>query len=206
MRELVIARELVQDLGLQVADFSKYDGAYDTVQATPAELAEHLFRKYKPKPPLTLSQKIFRISREAGAVKRKGVAENNGNEYRPLYAYAQVEDVLSVMQPLLNKYKLIVTGSVVRDPVTHVIRGGIATTELSVEWTLEDTESGESKTWRIPGSGSDENGKGSYRSLTGSRKYFYVIVFNLKFGDEPEEVTTKPSKQSEETASLGNHG
>lgn len=132
MRELVIARELVQDLGLQVADFSKYDGAYDTVQVTPAELTQHLFRKYKPKPRLTLSQKVFRITREAGAVERKGIGENNGNESRPLYAYAKIEDVLAVVQPLLNKYKLTATGSVVRDPVTHVIRGGLATTELTV--------------------------------------------------------------------------
>lgn len=122
---------------------------------------------------LNLSQKIFRISREAAAIQ---------------YAYARVEDVLTVVHPLLVKYKLIATGQVTKDVVTHVIRGGAATTELSVEWTLEDTTTGESRTWRIPGSGSDENGKGSYRSLTGSRKYFYVIVFNLKFGDEPEEL------------------
>lgn len=138
----------------------------------------------------TLAQKIFRITREAGAVERRGVAENNGNESKPLYAYAKIEDVLSVVQPLLNKYKLIATGSLVSGPVTHVIRGGVATTELTVEWSLQDSETGETKTWRIPGSGYDDNGKGSYRSLTGSRKYFYVIVFNLKFGDEPEEVTS----------------
>lgn len=135
-----------------------------------------------------LSQKIFKISREAGAVERKGVAENNCNESKPLYAYPRIEDVLEVVQPLLNKYKLIATGSVVREPVTHVVRGGAATTEMLVEWTLEDSDTGESRTWRIPGSGSDEQGKGSYRALTGSRKYFYVIAFNLKFGDEPEEV------------------
>lgn len=136
----------------------------------------------------SLAQKIFRISREGGIVERKGLGVPENLE-KPLYTYVKVEDVLDVVQPLLNKYKLIVTGSVVREPVTHVVRGGVATTEMLVEWTLEDSETGESRTWRIPGSGSDENGKGSYRSLTGSRKYFYVIVFNLKFGDEPEEVS-----------------
>jgi hypothetical protein len=136
---------------------------------------------------LTLSEKIFRISREAGVIQRKGVGES-GNQLQPLYGYVRVEDLLDVMQPLLNKYKLIVHGQVTKEVVTHVIRGGVATTEMSVEWTLEDSESKESRTWRIPGSGSDEQGKGSYRSLTGSRKYFYVIVFNLQFGDEPEEV------------------
>jgi ERF superfamily len=137
---------------------------------------------------LSLSQKVFRITREAAVVERKGVGENNGNDSRPLYAYPRIEDVLTVMQPLLNKYRLIATGSVIKDPVTHVVRGGVATTEMLVEWTLEDSDSGETRIWRIPGSGSDEQSKGSYRSLTGSRKYFYVIVFNLKFGDEPEEV------------------
>lgn len=144
----------------------------------------------------SLSQKIFRISSEADLVKRNGVGENNGNESRPLYAYPRIEDVLAVVQPLLNKYKLIATGSVVKEPVTHVIRGGAATTEMLVEWTLEDSDTKESRTWRIPGSGSDEQGKGSYRSLTGSRKYFYVIVFNLKFGDEPEEVQRAASSES----------
>jgi hypothetical protein len=155
-----------------------------------------------PKKQLRLSQKIFRITREAAAVERKGVADNIGNEMRPLYAYPRIEDVLGVVQPLMKKYRLISTGSVIRDPVTHVVRGGVATTELTVEWTLEDSDSGEQRTWRIPGSGSDEQGKGSYRSLTGSRKYFYVIVFNLKFGDEPEEVqrATKPEARPDANA------
>lgn len=151
-----------------------------------------------PTPKLTLSEKIFRITQACATIQRNGIGESSNPE-KPLFAYVKIEDVLAVVNPLLKRYKLILTGNVAKEPVTHVGKAW-ATTEALVDWTLEDTENGvtvvgentkyvtESRTWRVPGCGSDDQGKGIYKALTGSRKYALVLIFNLKFGDEPEEV------------------
>ena len=146
---------------------------------------------------LTLSEKIFRITQACSAIPRNGVGESNEAD-KPLYSYVKIEDVLGMVNPLLKRYKLILTGQVVKEPMTHVGKQW-ATTEVLVDWTLQhaegyDTatlvEAMESRTWRIPGCGSDDQGKGTYKALTGSRKYACVFIFNLQFGDEPE--ATKP--------------
>jgi len=151
---------------------------------------------------LTLSEKIFRITQACSAIKRNGVGHSSNPE-RLLYAYVEIVDVLAMVNPLLKRHKLILTGQVVKEPVTHVGKLG-AITEVLVDWTLEDTEDNgledvmmqpgmiirgrESRTWRVPGCGSDESGKAVYKAVTGSRKYAMVLIFNLQFGDEPEEV------------------
>ena len=137
---------------------------------------------------LTLSEKIFRITRECKTIKRTGVGYNVDVNMDPhAYVYPKIEDLLEAVGPLLDKYKLILTGQVAKDPMTHISKG-FATTELSVDWKLTDIESKEFEVFRIPGSARDDEGKGTYKSLTGSRKYAYVFIFNLKFGDEPEEL------------------
>jgi hypothetical protein len=149
---------------------------------------------------LTLSEKIFRITQECSVIERNGVGHSN-DENRPLYAYPKIDDVLAVVNPLLKKYRLVLTGNVPKEPMTHVSKG-FATTECLVEWTLTNlhrkaASTYESQTWRIPGSGSDDQGKGVYKAITGSRKYAMVLIFNLKFGDEPEEINGRPATPEE---------
>lgn len=151
---------------------------------------------------LTLSQKIAAITNACGEIARKGVG-NSTDPNKPLYPYVKIEDVLAVVNPLLKRYKLILTGQVAKEPLTHVGKTW-TTSEVLVDWTLEDVEPWfgeermlqpgdrinirEQRTWRVPGCGADGEGKGVYKAITGSRKYAMVLIFNLKFGDEPEEV------------------
>lgn len=138
---------------------------------------------------LSLAEKIFRITQACAEIKRNGVGESN-DPSRPLYSYVKIEDVLAVVNPLLKRYKLILTGQVAREPITHVGKLG-AITEVLVDWTLGNIENDyvtESRTWRVPGCGCDQSGKAVYKAITGSRKYAMVLIFNLQFGDEPEEV------------------
>jgi hypothetical protein len=152
---------------------------------------------------LTLSEKIFRITQACTTIKRNGVGESDEAD-KPLYSYVKIEDVLDAVNPLLKRYKLILTGNVVREPITHVGKL-FATTEVLVDWTLQhaegwDTatlgEAMEARTWRVPGAGVDSQGKGIYKAITGSRKYAMVLIFNLKFGDEPEEVQRAATNES----------
>lgn len=147
-----------------------------------------------PKKQLSLSEKIFRITQACSEIKRNGVGHSNNPE-RPLYAYVEIVDVLAMVNPLLKRYKLILTGNVAKEPITHVGKL-FATTEVLVDWMLTDTETKESVTFRVPGAGVDDQGKGIYKALTGSRKYACVFIFNLQFGDEPEE-TKSATKETE---------
>lgn len=165
----------------------------------PSQLHNHeLLKKVKVRKHLTLDEKIFRISREAKLIERNGVAENPPSDGKPYYWYARMEDVLDVMQPLLRKYKLLLTGNVPKEPITHVSKG-IAITEVMVEWTLTDLESSAdpvardmmynvARTYRVPGSGAgpDDQGNGVSKAITSSRKTAHILIFNLRVADEPE--------------------
>lgn len=180
---------------------------------------------------LSLSEKVFAITNACATIHRNGVGQSNDVD-KPLYSYVKIEDVLAVVNPLLKRYKLILTGNVAKEPITHVGKAW-ATTEALVDWTLEDTEESseevlkpgafihgdkltiggataitrckESRTWRVPGCGSDDQGKGIYKALTGSRKYALVLIFNLKFGDEPEGAV-KYEKANGSTSAGGDPG
>lgn len=148
---------------------------------------------------LTLSEKIFAIANACSTIQRNGIGESSNLE-KPLFAYAKIEDVLAVVNPLLKRHKLILTGNVAREPVTHVGKT-FASTEVLVDWLLTDVETNQNVTVRVPGAGVDDQGKGIYKALTGSRKYAMVMLFNLKFGDEPEEVR---HAQNESSPTAGN--
>jgi hypothetical protein len=141
-----------------------------------------------PKKQLTLDEKIFRISREAKLIERNGVAENPPSDGKPYYWYARMEDVLDVMQPLLRKYHLTLTGNVPKEPITHVSKG-IAITEVMVEWILRDLDTAfDLRMYRVPGSGAgpDDQGNGCSKAITSSRKTAHILIFNLRVADEPE--------------------
>src|SRR5437879_4217978 len=66
---------------------------------------------------LTLSEKVFAITNACSTIQRNGIGESSNLE-KPLFAYAKIEDVLAVVNPLLKRHKLILTGQVAREPVT----------------------------------------------------------------------------------------
>jgi hypothetical protein len=150
-------------------------------------------RKGNMKKQLSLSEKIFRISRECPTIPRNGVGEQ-ADPNKPLYPYVKIEDVLDAINPLLRKYKLILTGNVPKEPMMHVGKT-FATSEVLIDWTLVDVENNVSQTYRVPGAGCDDSGKGIFKAMTGSRKYACVLIFNLRFGDEPEQATAQTPKE-----------
>lgn len=168
---------------------------------------------HMPKKLLSLNEKIFRISKECPTIPRNGVGEQS-DPNKPLYAFVKIEDILEAVNPLLRKYKLILTGNVAKEPMMHIGKT-FATSEVMVEWTLTDLEAAAdsaardfnqyniNRVYRVPGAGCDDQGKGIYKAITGSRKYAMVLIFNLKFGDEPEEV--RNATRSEERPAGNNH-
>lgn len=128
---------------------------------------------------MNLAQKILEVNRAAAAVEKRGENEEDG------YRYVRVGDMLDVVEPLMQKQGLILTATV-STPITRTEtpRGSIV--DLSVYWTLEDVDTGQSRTYTIPGSGWGKDEKGTYKALTGSRKYAIAFIFALRVADEPE--------------------
>jgi len=128
--------------------------------------------------PKTLAQKIAEITATVEKVKRTGKNKDQG------YDYVTIEDVVDATRRLMAERHLVLTASLTKmERITHT-KGYIV--DVTFEWTLEDAETGEKKTWTIPGSGWDYNDKAVFKAMTGSRKYATIIIFNLPIGDNPE--------------------
>lgn len=153
---------------------------------------------------LNLAQKILAIQDAVGVVNKKGKfdsAMGGGN-------YLRIEDAVVAVNKLLCSKGLIFYGNLLKaDRVPHervgkdgnLSRSGYISSVL-MEWTVEDTESGEKRSWQFPGDGYDSTDKSIYKSMTGSRKYAIICIFNLPIGNDVEEhgsVTFEEGKEKQ---------
>lgn len=141
--------------------------------------------------PKTLAEKILEIQDRVGVVKKQGrfdSAMGGGN-------YLRIEDAVVSVNKLLTAYKLILTGDIkTSDRAIHerigkdgnLQRSGYIASVL-MDWTVEDVESGEKRTWTFPGDGYDATDKAVYKAMTGCRKYAIINIFNLPIGNDVEE-------------------
>jgi len=153
---------------------------------------------------LTLAQKIFRISRAAGQITRNGIDPETGRKY------ARLEDVLDVVQPLLQKYKLLLTGSLAKSQNlanSEAFEERRAVTYFStvactvIRWSLLDLPTGEVEHWFVPGSGLDGGeGHGVALAITASRKAALILIFNLRVADEQLVSEDDAQAKADETA------
>lgn len=142
----------------------------------------------EPPPKLTLAQKIRDIQRHVGTVKKKG----RNREHN--YDFLRIEDAVVAVNVMLAERDLILTpdlqkkpdGSYYWETVPHTGgKGYIA--KMVLEWTLEDVETGESRTYCVPGEGYDTTDKGTPKAITSSRKQAIILIFNLPVGNDIEE-------------------
>lgn len=148
-----------------------------------------------PKEPLevrrTLLQKLLEIQDRVGVVKKQGKfgSEMGGGNY------LRIEDAVVAVNKLLSAHKLVLTGSLLnQDRVVHervgkdgnLARSGYISS-VTMLWVVEDTESGESRSWKFPGDGYDATDKSIYKAMTGCRKYAIINIFNLPIGNDVEE-------------------
>lgn len=146
-----------------------------------------------PKLPITitLAQKILEIQNAVGVVKKQGKfdsAMGGGN-------YLRIEDAVVAVNKLMSARGLILTGtleSVSRTPHEKTGKDGVVgrsgyIASVLMKWTVEDSDTGEARTWTFPGDGYDATDKAVYKAMTGSRKYAITIIFNLPIGNDVEE-------------------
>lgn len=149
------------------------------------ELRQEILQMAAP-PKRTLNHKILDIQRAITGVKKRGFNKEHG------YKFLQIEDAVLACKKLIEKENLLLTPSLAEkaeggywfDRQPHATKGYMATVYL--RWTLQDLDSGEERSWIIPGEGYDTTDKGSPKAITGSRKQALILIFNLPIGDNAE--------------------
>jgi hypothetical protein len=109
------------------------------------------------------------------------------------YKYATEADLTAAVRPELAKRGLIMVPNVKRSTRTPKERaeGSKASpmwvTDVEIDWTIRDGETGESLSFSMPGCGEDTGDKGLYKAITGSEKYALKNLFLIPTGDDPEK-------------------
>src|SRR6266446_4403751 len=111
--------------------------------------------------PKSLAQKIELISGLVKKIKMTGTNKDAG------YKYLKIEDVVDAVRPLMEAQHLILTPELEKVETIPDSKGILF--QVLIAWTLEDTGTGEQKTWHVPGTGWDYHDKGLYKAITGSR-------------------------------------
>lgn len=132
---------------------------------------------------------VRKLSEVMGAVER--IPKRGHNSFHN-YDYVTEADLADALRVELSKRKLFVFPHVIqisRTPHDVETAKGIRKTQLTeivVQWSFEDGESGEIRTIDIPGVGEDNVDKGFYKAFTGSEKYMLMKAFLVPTGDDPE--------------------
>lgn len=159
-----------------------------------AKSAQEVIPEIRPTAePKTLAQKILDIQDRVGVVKKMGKfgTEMGGANY------LRIEDAVVAVNKLLSASKLILTGDLIKSERTihervgkdgNLARSGYISTVM-MTWVLDDTETGQSRSWTFSGDGYDATDKGCYKAMTGCRKYAIINIFNLPIGNDVEEHT-----------------
>lgn len=140
------------------------------------------------------------------AQKAMSPVEKGGVNNYDKYAYAKLENYLSVATPALqeNGISLVTSGVEIRP-----IEGGRTTSqgksENGVFVVIELTALHESGQWisvQSYGEGQDRGDKSTYKALTGARKYGVAMLFSMVTSDDPESTGDKPAATGNATADM----
>lgn len=122
----------------------------------------------------SIYSKILKVMKEVERVPKNGY-----NEFHKYY-YATESDLTEHIRPIL-----IDAGLAFFSTVLEQSREG-EFTKVKMEFTLADTETGETLKSVYWGEGQDRGDKGLYKAYTGATKYFLMKTFLIPTGDDPE--------------------
>jgi len=137
--------------------------------------------------PKSLVKKLCEAGAELGWIEKSGT-----NQFHN-YKYATEADLVAALRGKLYKRNVFLFPNVVhceRKALTITSKNGsreTALTDIAMDWTFVDGDSGETWTCQVPGCGEDSGDKGVYKAMTGSEKYLLMKAFLIPTGDDPEE-------------------
>mgnify|MGYP000164373059 CR=1 FL=1 len=115
------------------------------------------------------------------------VPKNGWNDYHK-YKYSNDDDVMQSVRPVMAEHNLIALPSVVDRTTTEreTSNGTTLHTSITLEITLIDGDSGQSKTMQWQGEAQDGQDKGLYKALTSAVKYWALKTFLLSADSDVE--------------------
>jgi len=149
-------------------------------------------------PAPTLVKKLAAVMKEVGRIEKKGY--NSFHKYK----YVMEADLVETLSQKLADRHVFITSSTKGIEIIELGKVSPKTGEivpsrigvLRVEYTFHDGESGETLTMESIGEIDQDGGKGLYKALTGSMKYFLMKNFLIATGDDPEQGSAKSPAQS----------
>lgn len=125
-----------------------------------------------------LAMKVARVMSSIDSVPKNG-----RNDYHN-YDYSTDDDVMQSVRPVMAEHNLIALPSVVDRSIERVSTGKEESdyqlhTQIILEVTLIDGDSGQSKTMTWEGEAQDGQDKGLYKALTSAMKYWALKTFLL---------------------------
>jgi len=146
----------------------------------------------EPSKPKGLVTKLAEVMEAVGYVPKLGKNEFSG------YAYATESDLTGAIRPELAKRRVIMIPNVkshVRTEGKNAKGNPKFTTDVEVEWTVKDGETGEQIVFMMPGCADDTSDKSLYKAITGSEKFALKNLFLVSTGDDPEKDDENQSSQ-----------
>ncbi len=103
------------------------------------------------------------------------------------YNYVTERDILEAVRVKMQEEKLIYHFSVLQSEQISesVIR-------ITYEFSLIDVETGDQFTTTVVADGQDKGDKAPYKAFTGAQKYFFMKLFMIATGDDPESTGDAP--------------
>lgn len=123
--------------------------------------------------------KLSQIQQEVTSVHKSATNEHQH------YTYATLGDYLDLLREKLAEHDLVLTTTVLNHEL-HLHEGGKVTAGMMIATRLTHVPSLEWVEIHCPGEGIDHGDKGTYKAITGARKYALALLFNLVTTDDPE--------------------
>lgn len=152
---------------------------------------------------LALKAKLAtKLSKIMGEIKK---IDKNGKNNQQHYEYVTEADITAIVGNKLSEKNVQVLWDC-KDQSVREVKTKNGSMLINCAWynvEVVDGDTGYSIVVNAYGEGSDYGDKGSYKAFTGAQKYFYMKLFNISTGDDPEKDNsneasgnTKPKTQS----------
>ena len=143
-----------------------------------------------------IAKKILSIMSEIKAIEKTELDEEKN------FKYIKSDEVISMVKPLLEKYKVIILPSKI---LGIIPQGNKVYISMKYQFIDAESEEGDMVEVEIPGGGFDEKGRAIYAALTGAYRYAMQEVFAIPLVDEiknedsnEESSEEKDSEKQEE--------
>lgn len=143
-----------------------------------------------------IGEKILKIMSEIKAIEKTELdVENN-------YKFAKSEEIIGMVKPLLEKYKVIILPVKVVNFASHGDK-----VYITMKYQIIDVEddSKDCVEVEIPASGYDKKGRAVYGALTGAYRYAMQEAFAIPIVDEIVDSSNKDEEPDNNKETLSNN-